>query len=160
MMINLRNIQLMLFCGLLGIGSPDPISQPLSLSIAAVEQTGRLGSEVRLRTKLTNISNHVLTFFDTDPDCDYLAEVRDENGNLARPTDHKLLLKCNNGLADGRKILVTLKPQESRDDEILLNRLYQLTRPGNYSVQVSRAIPKELGGGATKSNTITIKIIQ
>jgi hypothetical protein len=35
-----------------------------------------------------------------------------------------------------------------------------MSRPGKYTVQVSRAVPKELGGGTVKSNTLTITVVE
>ena len=35
-----------------------------------------------------------------------------------------------------------------------------MTRPGNYTIQVSRAVPKELGGGTVKSNVLTITVVE
>jgi hypothetical protein len=42
----------------------------------------------------------------------------------------------------------------------VLTKFYDFSRPGNYTVQVSRAVPKELGGGTIKSNIVTITIIE
>src|SRR6266478_10132961 len=130
--------------------------QLLLLSISVPEQTVAIGSEVKVKTKLTNVTDHVLTFFDTNRDCDYWAEMRDNNGDPVPPTDYKRQLKCNARLTDGRRILVTLKPQESTEDEIVLTSLYVLSRAGTYSVFVQRRLPKELGEITVKSNTITI----
>jgi hypothetical protein len=35
---------------------------------------------------------------------------------------------------------------------------YDLTKPGKYTIQLARAIPKELGGGAAKSNFVAVTI--
>jgi hypothetical protein len=39
-----------------------------------------------------------------------------------------------------------------------VSKFYDLSRPEEYKIQVSRAVPKELGGGTIKSNAITITI--
>jgi len=138
---------------------PGPgANQPLSLTLSAVEQTVRPGSEAKVQTTLTNVTSQVVTFFDTNPDCDYLIEVRDEKGNPAEQTTYRRQLSCKNRLGDARNILVKLKPQESRKDEIVLTRLYELNRPGRYFVQAQRKLPKELGGGTVQSNTLTINV--
>jgi hypothetical protein len=133
-------------------------SQPLSLSIAAPEQTVQIGSELKIKTTLTNLTNHVITLRDRIRACDYPVQVRDETGNLAPETDYQRHLKCNARFTESRNILVVLKPQESRQDEIIINQLFDLSVPGTYSVQASRTIPKELGPEPIKSNTITISI--
>jgi hypothetical protein len=35
---------------------------------------------------------------------------------------------------------------------------YDLSHPGEYTLQVNRAVPKELAGATVNSNTITITI--
>ena len=139
--------------------SEQPFSKPLlSLSISVPEQTVALGSEIKVKTKLTNITDHVLNLVDTNRNCDYLAEMRGDKGDSVPVTDYKRQLRCNGGLTDGRNILVTLKPQESREDEIDLTSLYLVSRVGTYSVFVQRRFPEELGGGTVQSNSITINL--
>jgi hypothetical protein len=133
-------------------------NQPLSLSITVPQQVVQIGSEVKIKTTLTNITNHVITLHDRIPACDYPVEVLDESGNPAPETDYQRSLNCNARLTESRNILVTLGSQESRQDEIILNQLFKLNSPGNYSVQVSRRIPKELSPEAIKSNIVTITL--
>lgn len=143
---------------LFGTNLPQGTNQPLSLSISGPQQAVKIGSEIKVRTNLTNVTNHVITLHDRVPACDYPLEVRDESGNLAPETDYRRHLNCNARFNESRNILVTLKPHESREDEIIINQLFQLNSPGNYSVQVSRKIPKELGSEPIKSNTLTITV--
>jgi hypothetical protein len=52
-----------------------------------------------------------------------------------------------------------LQPGESLPKALLvLTKFYDLSGPGKYTIQVSRAVPKELGGGLIKSNAITVTI--
>jgi len=139
---------------------PQTANQLLSLSISVPEQTVRIGSEVKVKTNLTNITDHVLNFYDANRDCDYPVEVLDDKRNSAPETVYKRQLRCNQGLSDGKIENVTLKPHESRQDEIVVTRFYDLTRPGRYFVQVLRKIPKELGQGTVKSNILTITVTE
>jgi hypothetical protein len=84
--------------------------------------------------------------------------MRGDKGDPVPVTDYKRQLRCNGGLTDGRRILVTLKPQESREDEIDLTSLYLVSRVGTYSVFVRRRLPEELAGRTVQSNTITINL--
>ena len=146
----------MIIVPLLSTRVPTSAQEPLSLSVTAVEQTVRIGSEVRVKTKLTNTTKHTLNFYDTNRDCDYPVDVRDDRGNRAPETAYKRQLRCNGRLTDARNILITLKPKQSTEDELVLTRLYDLNRPGNYLVQVWRQIPKEVGKGPIRSNTVTL----
>jgi hypothetical protein len=40
------------------------------------------------------------------------------------------------------------------------SKLYDMSRPGKYLIQVSRVVPKELGGGVVKSNAVTVTVKQ
>lgn len=154
-----NSVLLIVFYCILGINFPRATIEPLSLSVTPAEQTVGVGAEIKVRTKLTNITNHVLSFFDTNFDCDYMTEMRDDSGNPAPETHYKKQLSCNESVVgDSRNILVTLKPQESVMEEIQVTRLYELNHPGNYVLQVRRRIPKDVGNGPIKSNSVTITV--
>src|SRR5215813_11450328 len=90
--------------------NPRPTSdRSLSLSLAPTEQTVKAGAEIKVITKLTNVTNHVVTLSDTQFDCDYLTEVRDNKGNPAPETLYKQRLRCNERLNNSRNILLTLR---------------------------------------------------
>lgn len=42
----------------------------------------------------------------------------------------------------------------------MVTKFYDMSRPGKYTIQVSRAVPKELGGGTVKSNAITVTVTE
>jgi hypothetical protein len=153
-----RFVLLMILPCLFGTSPPQVAKQPLSLAISAPEHVVKVGSELKIRTTLTNVTNHVIRLRDRIRACDYPAQVRDESGNLAPETDYLRSLKCHARFNESRNILVILRPGESREDEIIINQLFELNSPGNYSVQVSRSIPKELGPEPIKSNVITITV--
>jgi hypothetical protein len=143
---------------LFGTSPPQVANQPLSLAISAPEHVVKVGSELKIRTTLTNVTNHVITLRDRIRACDYPVQVRDESGNLAPQTDYQRSLKCNARFTESRNILVFVRPGQSREDEIIINQLFELNSPGNYSVQVSRRISKELGPEPINSNIITITV--
>jgi hypothetical protein len=160
MIIDAKFVLFMIVPYLAATSFPQGANQSFSLSIAAQEETAKTGSEIKIKTTLTNVTKHDLTFFDTNRDCDYPVEVRNDNGNPAPETEYKQQLRCKEGPSDGRIIMVNLKPQEARHDEIVVTRLYDLTRPGKYFVQVLRKVPKELGQGTVKSNILTITVTE
>jgi hypothetical protein len=43
---------------------------------------------------------------------------------------------------------------------MIVNQQYDLSRPGKYTIQVSRAIPQELGGGNVESNVIGFTVTE
>lgn len=147
---------------LLTSGFAQPITVPFSIAISASEIAAKRGSQVKVRTKLTNISSREIEFFDTNRYCDYAVEVRGPTGNLAPEGQYKRSLLCPNGTgrAMGWRKLVRLKPNESVEAEILVSSLYDMSRPGKYSVEVMRKAPKEFGEGVATSNRIAITITE
>jgi len=134
-------------------------SQILSLSISVPEQSIRIGSEVKVKTILTNVTDHVVNLSDSNRDCDYAAQVFDSKGNAASETTYKQRLRCDKGQSDGRMVVVALKPHESKQDEIVLSRLYSL-KPGRYEIQIARVIATDPDKRTVKSNIITITLTE
>ena len=54
---------------------------------------------------------------------------------------------------------VTLKPGESLDEGTLVSRVFNMAEPGEYSVQLSRALSGDQQKGVVKSNTITVNVV-
>ena len=135
-----------------------PDEQVFSLVISTAE-TSKIGSPIKVQTKLTNLSDRVVGLVDSVRDCDYWAELRDEAGHRVAASDYRRHLRCDDSLQRyTRRIQVILHPQESIADEIDLTPLYALSRSGTYSVYVQRRIPKELGPAPIRSNTLTVKL--
>jgi len=131
---------------------------PFALSITGPRASVKSGAEIRVHVTLTNTSDREITIFDTNRDCDYQAEVVDEAGQPAIETEYRRTLKCEGPSVISRNVLITLKPGETREDELVISDLYDMRRPGHYAVHVSRKIPKDLGQGTARSNGITIVV--
>jgi hypothetical protein len=152
-----------LFCLLIFTTSVRPASQasqPFSLTIQPVQERLRSGSQVELKLTLINTSNTEITLRDTNRWCNYALEVRDSQGRLAPEANYRRDLRCGNPVAVtvGRRIIRVLKPGQSYEDTMVVNQTYDFSHPGEYSIQVMRDIPKELGRGVVKSNEIRIII--
>jgi hypothetical protein len=125
---------------------------PFSINISGPPQT-KVGSEIELRVQLTNTSNHSITlsplYIDgIDTSFDY--EVRDSTGSLKEKKERKM---------QGSFRSVTLKPGESLDEGTLVSRVFNMAEPGEYSVQLSRALSGDQQKGVVKSNTITVNVV-
>jgi hypothetical protein len=118
----------------------------------------KAGDPVFMILTMNNDSKRVLHFALTHPhphpafDC--RTEVRDAQGLLVPETEHppKLRENLQSGFLTTRNGLVTPKPQETCQDLIVASYLYDVSRPGPYSVQLERDLPLELGQGVVKSN--------
>ena len=133
---------------------------PVSLSIRATEESVKRGSEVVVIASLKNVTNHTFAFADTNSACDYVADVRDSAGLPAPQTDYKRTLRCDARSADGRRILITLKPGEFREEQVIITRVCDLARPGKYSIRLVRTFPSDIGDGTVTSDPVTVAITE
>jgi len=129
-----------------------------ALELKIVEPVGVGGEQdVPLHVRMTNVSTQVLTLVESNPGCDFGAEVRDGNGQTVALTPiGEELRGCHKRTLQGRRILITLKPGESAEDTYPVDLYYRLDRAGTYTVQLSRELPKSVGGGVVRSNVVTL----
>lgn len=151
-------VGLILFLPISGT-TQSPVA-PFSILISVQEPVSKVGAPVVVKVTVRNILNHDIAFFDTSRYCDYTIDVRDSGGLSAPETEFKRSLKCSPGadIIHGRRKLVRLKPNATIDDELVVTEMIDLSRPGEYTVRVSRKAPPELGGSVVESNSITVTI--
>jgi hypothetical protein len=137
-------------------GSAKP---PAALVITTEQPTVKAGSMVAITVHFTNTSKQPIdaggTFNDaTGLDSNFLFDVRDDKGHLAAKRAYR-----HPELWSGHAILDrVVKPDETLSEEQDISRLYDMTKPGKYVIQASRAIPKEMGGGVVKSNSVSVTV--
>jgi hypothetical protein len=112
------------------------------------------------RRNVVNHSNQTLHYSLTNPGFDYVMDVRDESGTPVPETEHRRQMK--EGLRGGlpimaRNIMGALKPHERAQDTIEVSYFYDLSRPGEYSLQVQREFP-EIGKEPLTSNRLELAI--
>jgi len=132
---------------------------PFSLTITTPEPEVKAGSGVSVDLTLTNNSDRVATFQYTGSLCDYAAvEVRDSSANLAPDTEVKSTSDCAHRDATGANGIYRLKQNESKTATIAVGMFSDMSRPGEYSIQVMWKAPKEFDSVLVKSNTVKIKV--
>jgi uncharacterized protein (DUF58 family) len=140
-------------------GNSGTTIRPFSLTIRLLQNVAKVGSEIRVQVVLTNTSDHEIGILKSAPEADYIVEVRDTRGKMAPDTDFRRKQKDPASVkVSTASPLYTLKPGESLRDEIQVERLYEMSAPGKYSIQVSRTVPEEMGSGIVKSNMANVTI--
>jgi hypothetical protein len=142
--------------------SAQPPQPPFSITIRAEKPDIKAGTEVFIKVRMKNVSDHEVdcTRVPTNGwDGAYQYDLRDIRGNLA---ERKLLVPNHPEIKESSSIWpCILKPGESTNDDHIISRLYDMSHPGKYLIQVSRLIS---GGhkedGVVKSNTITITVVR
>lgn len=119
-----------------------------------------VGAPVFVIVTMTNNSNRTLHLSLINPAFDYRMTVQDATGQPVSETEQyrKMKESQESHFEAARFIVVTLKPNESCRDTIEVSYLYNLSLPGEYSIQVERDKPTELGKGGARSNVINVTI--
>jgi hypothetical protein len=128
--------------------------QPFSITISGPTEEVRAGKSVEIKIRLTNTSNHELNlpiFHASGMNISYNYDVRDNSGSLVE--------KKNKGQRSmGSSTQRVVEPGESVEDASIISRVFDIDRPGQYVIQVSRTISGD-AKDVVKSNSITIKVI-
>jgi hypothetical protein len=133
---------------------------PFSLNLSAAADNVTAGSDVHVKIEMKDVSNH-------DVDCTgapsngldraYQYEVRDDRGRLVP----KIVKKHPEIGETFSTWPCRLKPGETATAAGgLISRLYDMSRPGQYTIQVSRSISDNPKDGVVKSNKITITVTE
>jgi hypothetical protein len=145
--------------------------QPLVVSISAEAPATenapdsfvvKAGSDVFIKVHITNVSRRNFSLNDdadsrTGVDFYHRYEVRDSTGNYLpkRPIKHPEIGSTGHGWPAR-----ILKPGASFDWSDRLSGLYDFTQPGEYTIQMWRAMPGNPNDGEVKSNSITLTVIE
>lgn len=122
--------------------------------------TWKADAPVSVILTMKNTSRRVLHVALTNPATDYRTTLM-HNTDRVPVTENLQQMKeeVKSGHASTRNVLITLKPQQTCQDAIEIRSLYQRLTPGEYSLQVERDLPPELGKGIVESNTIKVTVI-
>jgi hypothetical protein len=128
-------------------------------AILAGSGVRKAGSPIFLLVTLTNNSTKTVSVPSFDREY-YTIDVRDEHGKSAPEKDEarqaKEAMKAPNTRMIRSGVTEELKPHETSRHTIDLSQYVDVSRPGKYTMQVTRQLPEELGPGMVKSNTITV----
>jgi hypothetical protein len=137
-------------------------NQPFRINIRATHNIVKVGSETPVEIILTNTSHQEISLSksveENAAEFNYLVDVRDGKGKPVPQTAHHRSVHGEGAQITHSDLTVPLKPGQELQSVALLNKLYDVSRPGKYIIRVSRDIPPELGKGVVKSNVITINI--
>jgi len=130
----------------------------ITLQLTARESSTRVGRPVAVRVTVVNDSDQPVTYNNTSIACNYSFKVLTGAGSPAPETDFKKRSNCrpaDEPQLTGRNIVVTLNPGRSNSEELNVTELYDMSQPGQYSIQVERTFP---GIGHFTSNTVSVTV--
>lgn len=171
----LLSITVLVF-GAFAVADPPFGKASFSLTIRTSQDVVKAGSEVLVLITLTNISDHDL--YDSVPvtsspagENSYGIEIRNDKGVRAPLTRYGYIARGEvpppemnasqpgewmGSLFTGSVLLVTVEPGKTSGAAIRANELYDLSRPGKYSIQVTKR--DDENKTIVTSNTITVTV--
>lgn len=152
-----KRVLILITLAVCAASSTQSSTPPFTLTLEAEENPVKAGSEVKVNITLRNSSNRATHMSYGLSELDYAFEVRDSQNRI--PPETEFARKSRGRAYFSSDHVFYLQPGESLPKApLVVSKFYDLSRPDKYTIQVSRAVPKELGGGVIKSNLITITV--
>jgi len=129
-----------------------------AITISPESGVVKAGSKVTVRATLVNKSTNNLLFSDENiAELDFKADVRDSQGNLAPLTEYGGSVMRNEAEpVIGSAGYSFVHPGEAKKSDVVITKLYNLSQPGKYTIQVQRI--DDAHNIVVKSNTITVTV--
>jgi hypothetical protein len=129
------------------------------IAVVSPSDEVQVGADVRVLIALRNMSNSQILFAHhpgtNNPEFSYKIEVRNAAGHLVEETAYGREAREHKE-AESRTVDY-LQPGMSSMETAHLAKLVNLSRPGQYTVQVSRIDP--VSHEAVKSNEVTLNVV-
>jgi len=138
-----------------GVAKPDSVC--FQLSAEAEKEIVRLGESVKVKVKLTNITDRRCLLTSINP-LPYKIIVKDDSGKLRPKTEYlEKLEKYGPSSIFGQRAA----PKEVFESNEIVNNLYDMSVPGTYSITFKRNVEAEPSGKRDEisSNTVKVKIV-
>jgi len=153
----LKRMLILIILAVSAASSTQSSAPPFTLTLGTEENSVKAGAEVKVDITLRNSSNRAMHISYGLSEIDYAFDVRDSQNRI--PPETEFARKSKGRPHFWSDTVFYLQPGESLPKALLVvSKFYDLSRLDKYTIQVSRAVPKELGGGVIKSNFITIAV--
>jgi hypothetical protein len=139
-----------------------------TIKISTPKENVKAGSDVTIEVIFTNTSkNHIILVSlakrEDQGELDYTVEVQDSKSARAAETSRGHFLRTGEDSPAGETYIKTgsimnldVPPGGTVRSEILINRLYGLSKPGKYTIQVERTIGSS--SVVIKSNALPVAV--
>lgn len=115
------------------------VKEGLRLAVRVDAPQAAAGDQIVCTVLLKNASKRPLLLVETYPERDFEIAVFDSKGSLVSLTAHgQKLLQAE----VYRQVSVRIKPGQVVERKIMLNQVFDLSTPGEYSISVRRNIPQ------------------
>ena len=152
------------------IAQAQPTKPAISLRISAKQNVIQAGSELQLTIVATNIIDHDISLFrgkgEAEGEFNYKIDVRDDKGIAPSRTWYGNRLQGKDvdepkdsaqaTLIVSSDVLLPIQPGGTLTEVIIVNKMFDLSQPGKYSIQAQRLDPGSRM--VVKSNIITVTV--
>jgi hypothetical protein len=149
----------LLLLGIACAASASAQSPPYTITISPRVETVTSGDPIDVVVTFKNLTNHGIDFSANisdltgiDPNCSF--EVTDDHGAPVQQKKYP-----HSELATGHAVFRILEPGESITETESVGRLFDMSKPGKYVIQVSRPNFKDKSAAVVRSNKITIAVL-
>ena len=142
--------------------SSGPMAGELSLSIRTDRGTVFSGREIPVVATLINHSKRAISLPIVPAELYFKIDVRDAGGRAAAESAVSLAgrqteLQQQDQLPS-RPFVTPVSSGDHSWGEVDVAKLFDLTQPGDYTIQLGFDVPSDLGGGEIRSNRITVRV--
>jgi hypothetical protein len=132
-----------------------------AIAISAPQDEMRLGSDIAVKIALKNISNHQIMFGHrpgaNNPEFSYEIEVKNAKGQTVEETAYGREARDPRRREEQSRTVDYVQPGGSSVQTAHISRLFSLSRPGWYTVQVSRK--DSASGEVVRSNEVRVAVV-
>ena len=151
-----------LMAGALIAQPPTCTKPPFSLTISGARSTNVIRFQgMWLHVVLTNISDRTIGIVDRSPELDYDVAVLNSDGTPALDTERGRAVRdrwFRSSFVAHHQAALGIEPNKTDSEDISIDDLYEVSHPGQYTIQVQRETSKELGGCIVRSNIIRLTV--
>jgi hypothetical protein len=132
---------------------------PFSLTLSALTPSAEAGQRIELKIVLRNLTNHDLEYqYDIRnyQDRSNNFDVWDASGKKLEP-----IKKHNPQIGDTFEPVSphVVKPGETETSGVTITLIYDMTKPGTYTIQGCRKVSGQTNDRAVRSNKITVTVV-
>jgi len=130
-----------------------------TITLSAPDNEVQVGSDARVAITLTNMSDHQILFGHrpgaNNPEFSYRIEVRNAGGHVVEATEYGSEAQQRQQMES--RTVDYVQPGGTTVQTAHIAKLVVLTRPGRYTVQVSRRVGEK--GVVVRSNELTLNVV-
>jgi hypothetical protein len=165
MKLSLRTLWLGIAAVVVCLAQPQGANadQPFTITISTSNPTVKTNQAVEIKIRLTNTSNHPIDISEVrthgcSVNQGYRYDIRDATGRVAEILPEIQARTESGGRVVATVQIHTLNPGEALEETTDLSRCYDMTTPGEYTIQLSRENSEDLKQAPVKSNKITVTV--